>query len=868
MLARPEGHRDPVYLLETMRRNSITTAHFVPSMLRAFLEHAKGPECSTLVHVVCSGEILSPMLAQRFHQMLPGSTLYNLYGPTEATVDVTAWSCSPDITRATIPIGKPIANTLIYILDGYGEPVPVGVVGELYIGGAGVGRGYLNRPELTAERFLKDPFAGDSQARMYRTGDLGRWLPDGNIEFLGRNDFQVKVRGFRIELGEIEARLGAHPGVREAVVIAREDTPEDRRLVAYYTVAVTDEEEQSELSAEELRSHLASTLPEYMVPAAYVRMETWPLTPNGKLDRKALPTPEMDAYGVRGYEAPLGEIETTLATLWAEVLQLERVGRHDNFFALGGHSLLAVTLIERMRRIGLQADIRALFATSTLADLATTVDADTSLIEIPPNLIPSGCEAITPQMLPLVELSEEEIGNIVSYVPGAAANVQDIYPLAPLQEGILFHHLMGGQGDPYLLSTLFSFDSRDRLDRYLEAMQAVIDRHDILRTAIVWEGITQPVQVVWRRAILPVEEVALQSAEGDAAQQLYARFDPRRYRMEVNQAPLLRVAIAYDERQGRWLMMLLRHHLVGDHNTLEVLREEVRAHLLGQSSQLPAPLPFRNLVAQARLGVSREEHEVFFRKLLGDVEEPTAPFGLLEVRGDGTGIEEARVVLDATLVRRMRERGRKLGVSAASLCHLAWALVLARVSGRQDVVFGTVLFGRMQGGVDAERAMGLFINTLPLRIQIGEQGVEAAVRHTHVLLADLLRHEHASLALAQRCSAVPAPMPLFSALLNYRHNVALVRPVPPAEMQTREGIRKLYGEERTNYPFTLSVDDWGEGLALTAQTLASIDPRRVCQFMQTALEGLVEALETTPSAALHTLPILPPAERHQVLYEW
>jgi arthrofactin-type cyclic lipopeptide synthetase C len=279
--------------------------------------------------------------------------LQNLYGPTETTVDATAWSYSHELTLVNPPIGRPIANTQIYILDEYGDPVAVGVAGELYIGGAGVARGYLNRADLTAEKFLKDPFSSIPDARMYRTGDLGRWLADGNIEFLGRNDYQVKIRGFRIELGEIEARLAEYPGVREAVVIAREDTPGDKRLVAYYTEALGGE---FTVGAEALRTHLSASLPEYMVPAAYVALEFLPLTPNGKLDRKSLPAPELDAYATRGFEPPEGEIETKLAAIWADVLKLDRVGRHDHFFELGGHSLLAVTLIERMRRIGFEVE--------------------------------------------------------------------------------------------------------------------------------------------------------------------------------------------------------------------------------------------------------------------------------------------------------------------------------------------------------------------------------------------------------------------------------------------------------------------------------------------------------------------------------
>src|SRR5262249_21010457 len=333
----------------------------------------------------------------------------------------------------------------------------------------------------------------------------------------------------------------------------------------------------------------------------------------------------------------------------------------------------------------------------------------------------------------------EEIEQIVRGVRGGAANVQDIYPLAPLQEGILFHHLMETEGDVYLTPLLLGFDSRGRLDGYVEALQAVIERHDILRTAVVWEGLPEPAQVVWRQARLSVEEVMLERQAGDAAGQLYERFDPRRYRIDIRQAPLLRVYVAHDEERQRWLMMLLLHHLAGDHTTLEVMQEEVAAYRQGRAEQLEEPQAFRNLVAQARLGVSREEHEAFFRRMLGDVEEPTAPFGLMDAQGDGSGIEEARLWLDSGSVARLRESGRRLGVSVASVCHLAWGQVLSRVSGREDVVFGTVVFGRMQGGGGSDRVMGMYINTLPVRLQIGEGGVEASVRRTQEMLGELLR---------------------------------------------------------------------------------------------------------------------------------
>jgi hypothetical protein len=281
--------------------------------------------------------------------------------------------------------------------------------------------------------------------------------------------------------------------------------------------------------------------------------------------------------------------------------------------------------------------------------------------------------------------------------------------------------------------------------------------------------------------------------------------------------------------------MKLLHHLSEDHNTLDMILEEIQAFLLGEEDRLPAPLPFRNLVAQAKLGVSREEHEAFFQQLLGDVEEPTAPFGLLNVQGDGTGIEQAQMRVDAGVARRIRQGARKLGVSPASLAHVAWAQMLARVSGREDVVFGTVLFGRMQGGEGSDEAMGLFMNTLPMRIRVGEEEVESSVRRTHKLLADLMRHEHASLAQAQRCSAVPAPAPLFSALLNYRHSTEAAADGSEEKKRAWKGIEALQGQELTNYPFSLDMDDVGEGFWLTVQVEASVGAMRVCRYMHRAL---------------------------------
>ena len=704
--------------------------------------------------MICSGEALSAAVRDRFFERCPNVELTNLYGPTEAAVDVSWYRCSPADSGTTVPIGWPVANTQLHILDERMQPVPIGVPGELYIGGGQVGRGYLNRPELTAERFVADPFR--SGGRLYRTGDKARFLRDGAIEFLGRLDHQVKVRGFRIELGEIEARLLAHASIRDAVVVANRE-----RLVGYIV---------GHAEIDDLRRWLGAMLPDYMVPSVFVQLDALPLSPNGKVDRKALPEPGSTARSNRAYEPPATTTEQLIAQIWTELLGVEKVSRHDNFFSLGGHSLLAVRLVEWMRRHQLHADIQALFTAATLADLAAAVRRAEDAVHVPPNCIPADCDTIQPQMLTLTDLTQEQIDSIVETVPGGARNVQDIYPLAPLQEGILFHHLLESEGDPYLLTSVAEFGSRDRLDAFLAAVQAVVDRHDILRTAVVWEGLPEPHQVVWRKAKIAVEEVKLDVAEVDVTSQLLQRFDPGHYRLNVCQAPILRFAIAYDSSNNRSLCLLLLHHLVGDHMTLEVMIEEIRAFLDGHGDRLPAAMPFRTFVAQTRSATNQAQHQEFFRRLLGDIAEPTTPYDLANVQGAGRDLVEAHREVDPALAARLREHAGRLGVSAASIWHAACAQALARASQHADVVFGTVVFGRMEGGTGADRVMGPFINTLPIRITVDGTGAAAHIRNTQQLLAELMRHEHASLALAQQCSQVRAPAPLFSALLNYRHS--------------------------------------------------------------------------------------------------
>ncbi|TQV85755.1 amino acid adenylation domain-containing protein, partial [Exilibacterium tricleocarpae] len=878
--------KDPQQLTELVVAAGVTHATLPPSLL-AHLERANWQSVQVLV---VAGESCPLALARQWRE---GRMFVNGYGPSEATV------CSSMMTftesSECLTIGKPLQNVQYYVVESVVETtdettdenagksvvenlaesitdaaregadekrlrlVPQGVPGELLIGGAGLARGYLNRPELTAAKFIRNPFDAGGSERLYRTGDRVRWTAQGELEFLGRVDQQVSLRGFRIELGEIETHLAAHPNVAATVVVLDTGDGGEQQLIAYLTPAA-----EPNPAPGVLRDYLHSRLPAYMIPAAFVVLASLPLTASGKVDRRGLPAPDAASFLHRRYEAPVGEIEEGLAEVWRELLSVERVGREDSFFELGGHSLLVVQLIARLQAKGLQADVRAVFTAPKLRELARAIKKQLhGNFKAPANRIPADCTALTPDLLPLVSLEQAQIDEIVARIPGGAENIEDIYPLAPLQEGVLFHHMLSepAAGDTYILPILLAANDPALLRQLPDALRAVIARHDVLRTAVLWEGLPQAVQVVQRSAELAVTAIEL-DPDIDPRTQLQQRIAPEKLWMALSQAPLLQLETAADPQSDQYFAIIYLHHIVNDHVGLEVLIEELGLFLEADALALPAPIPYREFVAHTLALAQSADTAAYFRARLGDVEEPTLPFGLADIQVQAAQISEARLAVEPALAAAIRARSQRLGVNAASVFHLAWALVVGRCSDRDDVVFGTVLSGRLQGTRGAERMLGLFINTLPLRLSL-RGSVSDCLESTYRELVGLLDYEQASLNAAQACSALVGDTPLFSALINYRYSGI-------TETDNRlnaSGIEVLVAQERGNYPFDLSVDDFGAaGFRLVVQVEAALDPQRIAAYMHCALEGIVDALERAPQRSLAELDILPPAERECLLH--
>ncbi|WP_232832495.1 non-ribosomal peptide synthetase [Photorhabdus sp. CRCIA-P01] len=796
------------------------------------------------------GEQIKPDKVVAWYQR-PGHLprLVNAYGPTEYTVNT---CIAYDFQGDTLSIGRPIQNTAIFLLDKNQQLVPFGAVGEICVAGDGVARGYINKEQLTRERFIDNPFVS-RYPKLYRTGDLGRYSLAGDIQYYGRDDHQVKIRGFRIELGEIETRLRSLPTIRDAVVIAREDESAHKYLAAYITL-------DGQQKIAEIRHLLSQQLPSYMVPSAFVVLEEIPLTANRKVDRKALPKPDFVAQGEIEYIAPATEQETLLAEIWRTLFGLAQVSAVANFFELGGHSLLSMKMLSHIKKQGYRLDIRALFEYPKLRDMAKQLYDPLQATEQQSPLL-TAHEALES----LVSLSETERALIVSQSPGGEQNIVGIYPLAPLQEGILFHHMMCGQSDLYVTPMLYSFPSNTEMESFIGALDKIIQRHDALRTGIFWKGIDEPVQVIYKEAPLPVVDIDLRD-DVDIQQQLAQFMEPSQQWMDVTQAPLVRVTRFIDHQQKQRYVMVQEHHLISDHVSLEIIQEEFLAILTGDEKSLPAALSYREFVLNAISQTDTKAAQQFFTEQLAGVDEITAPFGITSGMVDNNVFTEIQIGLPADLSAEIRRTSSAWQISPALIFHMAWALVLAKTSGTKDVIFGTVLSGRLQSVDNIERVVGLFINTLPLRVDLSQLSVAQLMQGMQQKLVSLLQFEQVPTAIAEQCSKLAGSSRLFDSILNYRHSEVSGETSELNQLWQKTGIELVNVKERTNYPITLSIDDFGDDFSVAAQIDSRFDAERLVEYLINASRQLVAALQSQVQVAALSLDILDAEERAFLLH--
>ncbi len=833
IMARPGGHQDPAYLVETVAREGITTLHFVPSMLQVFVEQEGVERCASLRRVIASGEALPVALSNRFFDRLPGVELHNLYGPTEAAVDVTYHACLPGEDR--VPIGLPVANTRIHLVDAEGLEVPVGVAGELCIGGVQVGRGYLRRPGLTADRFVPDPF-GAPGARLYRTGDLARFLQNGEVEYLGRIDHQVKIRGFRIELGEIEAALARQPEVREAVVLARGEGA-DRALVAYLVPPVTD----STASGASLRESLRASLPEHMIPAAFVFLDAMPLSPNGKVDRKALSRIEPERAG-GGSTAPRTPVEALLAAIWSDLLGVEAVAVEDHFFHLGGHSLMATRLISRLRdAFGVELPLRVPFEAPTLGELAARIESARL-----------GGDRPVPPLRPAPRLEDP--------------------PLSFPQERLWFLDQLDPGSPLYNIPAALRLSGE--LDRFAleRSFQEVVRRHETLRTTFPTRD-GRPVQRIAPALDLLLPEVDLSAlaaeTRGAELRRLAAAEAVRPF--DLWAGPLLRVlTLRLGAREHACLFTI--HHIVGDAWSLDVVVREVgtlyAAFLLGESSSLPElPLQYGDFAVWQRewlQGETLEAELAWWRQELAGA--PT----VLDLPSDRPR-PAARTSRGEALPVALPAAGllhavcRREGVTPFMALLASFQALLHRMTGLEDLLVGTPIAGRAR--TELEGLIGFFVNTLPLRgrpaghATFRERLAEAratalgAFAHPDIPLERLVEDLG-----VERSLAYPPLVQVAFALQNAPGGAVELPGLTIAPIDLAGSTAK--------FDLTLSLFEAGGRLGGGLEYSADLFDRATMQRLLGHFGVLLDAALGDPGRTLADLPVLEESARHQILAEW
>ncbi len=842
-----ETSRDPEAFRALLGAERVTVLNQTPSAFRQLVradETAPADAALSLRWVVFGGEALEPRTLKPWMERHGDARprLVNMYGITETTVHVTYRPVTAEDAESApgSVIGEGIPDLRVHLLDRGLEPVPPGVPGEMYVGGGGVARGYLGRPELTAERFVPDPYSAEPGARMYRSGDRARRRAGGGLEYLGRADQQVKVRGFRIEPGEVEAALLGHAGVREALVMAREDEPGARRLVAY----VVADAAAGEPTVEGLRAHLAERLPEHMVPAAFVLLDGFPLTPHGKTDRRALPPPD----GARPelgavYAPPRDAVEAALAEVWAETLGVDRVGVHDNYFALGGDSIRSLQVLAKARERGIGFGLQDVFRYQTVAELAPHVRAERR-------------EAAA-RAEPFSLLAPEDRARVPE-------GVEDAYPMTRLQLGMIFHTEQNP--DRAVYQNVNTFHLRGAFDeaRLRGVLTTLAGRHAILRTSFDLAGFSEPMQLVHREP-----EVALETADvsglppeaQDAAVDAWVETETFRA-FDWRVSPLIRFH-AHVRGPDAFQLGFTEHHSILDGWSVAALLAELFGLYFaagdGDGEAAAPASTFRDFVALEREALASPEAREFWAGVLEDAE-PTVPPSLAPA-GEA-GARAQLVELLPELVDALGRVARRAGATFKSVLLAAHLRALGAAAGADDVTVGIVSNGRPEGG-GGERVLGLFLNTLPLRLRPGRGSWLDLVRAAFDAERRTLPFRRFPVAELKRMNGGEPP---FEVLFNFVHFHVM------DSVAAAEGGRFVNARATgtTNFPLgvTFSQGSSRHELQLAVEYDATRFSDAQAERLLAAHLAVLERMAADPEARHDTLDLLPPEERRRVLAEW
>ncbi|TBU87892.1 non-ribosomal peptide synthase/polyketide synthase [Phytopseudomonas dryadis] len=833
--------RNALELPELVERDQVRLINTVPSAIAALQRTGQIPDSVRIINL--AGEPLKQSLVDTLYRETAMEHVYDLYGPSE---DTTYSTCARRENGGQANIGRPLVNTMAYMLDGQLQQAPLGIAAELYLAGDGITRGYLFRPGLTAERFVPNPLSTTGE-RMYRTGDLCRFDDDGRIEYVGRIDHQVKVRGFRIELGEIEARLLVHDRVREGVVLAV-DGHSGQQLVAYVVPSDTglSLQEQDDLG-EYLQNALKARLPDYMVPAQWLFLEQLPLTPNGKLDRKALPAADA-SNAQRDYVAPSTALEQQLAEVWQDILKIERVGVTDNFFALGGDSIISIQLVSRARQQGIRFTPKDLFQQQTVQKLAGVVSLDDT-----PAFADASAE------YPLARLEQAQLDAL----PVPAPMIEDVYPLSPMQEGMLFHTLSDNGSSLYVNQVSLPIKGLD-VERFRKAWEFVIVRQAILRTSFHWQdGLAKPLQVVHRHADLQMQ--VLDWRERETSDELIAAFanDDRALGFDLSDARLQRVTLlrlSDDQYQMIWTS----HHILMDGWSSsrlfgEVLQYYSKGEVSGENGR------YRDFIAWLQ-AQDQDAQELFWKARLAAVTEPTLLSQAVHPRhsAEVSGHDAIYSHWDKAQTTRLLQFCRDLRITPNTLIQGAWLLLLQRYTGQQTVAFGATVSGRPEGLANVGNMLGLFINTLPIiQAPRADQRLADWLNEVQAYNLDIRDYSQAPLADVQRWSNLGGQA-LFDSIVVFENFPIDDR--LQEENDTDLTFGKSIGHGVTNVPMDLAVVLRDE-LSIEYLYLRSHFSAEAVEGIRLTLENTLEAMMRAPYERLGNLQRLS-IEQWQAAQTW